>query len=200
VDRLSALTAIVVAVVATLAACDKGAGDQPPPPGRTNGAKVGSAQKASADAFCDVHHADDSGPLLQIPPVGEVKAIAKQGRWTWLNIWATWCKPCVEEMPMIVKWTSEKKFAGVELDALFVSVDENDADITAFKQAHADLPPTARLADPKVQPEWFKQLGLDAAPPIPIHVFVSPTGHIRCARAGSIAAKDAAAIEKLFHE
>jgi thiol-disulfide isomerase/thioredoxin len=198
-DRLSALTAIVV--VAFGAACDKGTDKTEPPPSRTNGAKVTSGQKASTDAFCDFHKADDSGPLLQFPALGEVKPAIAKGRWLWLNVWATWCKPCVEEMPRIVKWASDgKTFEGVMFDTAFVSVDENDADVAAFKKDHPDMPPTSRLADPKSQPEWFKQLGLDANPPIPIHVFVSPAGHVRCARAGSVRETDADAIRLLFKE
>jgi thiol-disulfide isomerase/thioredoxin len=195
-DRLSAL-----AIVVLVAACDKGGDKTEPPPSRTNGAKVTSGQKASTDAFCDFHKKDDSGPLLEIPPLGEYKPAIKKGRWLWLNIWATWCKPCVEEMPRIVKWVGDgKTLDGAAIDAAFVSVDETDADIAAFKKDHPDMPPTARLADPKSQTEWFKQLGLDANPPIPIHVFVSPEGHVRCARAGSVRETDADAIKLLVKE
>jgi thiol-disulfide isomerase/thioredoxin len=188
-DRLSAV--ILVALVA----CDSG--KSAPPPSRAETGKVGSAQGANTDAFCDFHKTDDSGPLLQIPPVGEVKVLGpKAGRWLWLNIWATWCKPCVEEMPRIAAW--QKKLPHVDLE--FVSMDETDDDVAKFRQAHPDAPHTARLADSKSEPDWIKQLGLDAAAPIPVHVFVSPTGHVRCARAGGIREQDYAAIEKLLGE
>lgn len=195
-DRLSA---IAIAALA-LAACDKSQ-DQAPPPSRTEGAKVNAGQHVSTDAFCDVHKTDDSGPLLQIPPVGEVKVIGPvSGHWLWLNIWATWCKPCVEEMPRIAKWRDQLASAGKQVDLAFVSIDDNDADVTAFQQAHGGLPHTARLADSKTQSPWFQQLGLDANPPIPIHIFISPTGHVRCARAGNVREQDYAAIAKLLSE
>ena len=185
-DRLSAV------ILVMLAACDSGE-KQAPPPSRAETGKVGSGQAASADAFCDVHKRDDSGPLLQLPPTGEVKLLGPQsGRWLWINVWATWCHPCVEEMPRITSW--QKKLPHVDLE--FLSIDDSDDAIAKFDHA----PHTARLADPKAQDEWLKQIGLDAGAPIPINVFVSPTGHVRCARAGSIREQDYAAIEKLLSE
>jgi len=192
-DRLSTLIALALAA---FPGCDKSQ-DAGPLPSRAESGKVGSAQQASTDAFCDVHKRDDSGPLFQVPAVGEVKVLGPaHGNWLWLNVWATWCKPCVEEMPRIARW--REKLGHV--DVAFVSIDETDADVAAFQQAHPDAPRTARLADPKAQSDWFKQLGLDGNPPIPIHVFVSPTGHVRCARAGGVREQDYAAIEKLLAE
>jgi thiol-disulfide isomerase/thioredoxin len=192
-DRLSAL--IVLACVLGVG-CDQGQ-DAKPLPSRSESGKVGSAQGATTEAFCDFHKTDDSGPLFQVPAVGEVKVTGPaKGNWMWLNVWATWCKPCVEEMPRIASW--QKKLPHVDL--AFVSIDESDADVAAFQQAHADAPRTARLADSKTQSDWFKQLGLDGNPPIPIHVFVSPTGHVRCARAGGVREQDYAVIQKLLAE
>lgn len=193
-DRLPA----VILSFALFAACDQH--DAKPPASRAEGAKVSATQKASTEAFCDFHKTDDSGPALALPALGEVKIISKPGSWTWLNVWATWCKPCVEEMPRVVAWRDKLAKAGKHLELAFVSIDEDDATVTAFQEEHPGSPLTARLADPKTQSDWFKQLGLDAAPPIPIHVFVSPTGHVRCARAGSIREQDYAAIELLLAE
>jgi len=193
-DRLSAL------VLVALVACGKS--DAPDLPSRAEGSKVAAGQKPTTQAFCDFHKTDDSGPLLQIPPVGEVKVTSKPGSWTWLNIWATWCKPCVEEMPRIAKWRDKlsAKTPPTPIVLAFVSLDDNDADVTAYGKLHPEMTRTARLADPKSQGDWFKQLGLDASPTIPIHVFVSPTGHVRCARAGSVREQDYAAIELLLAE
>jgi thiol-disulfide isomerase/thioredoxin len=188
-DRLSALA--IVALVAPIS-CDSGE-KQTPPPSRAETGKVGSGQAASTDAFCDFHKRDDSGPLFSAPPVGEVKLLGPQNsHWLWINVWATWCHPCVEEMPRITSW--QKKLPNVDLE--FISIDDTDDAIAKFDHA----PHTARIADPKAQDSWFKQLGLDAGAPIPINVFVSPTGHVRCARAGSIREQDYAAIEKLLGE
>ena len=191
-DRLSAL-------IIVLAACGK---DEPaaPPPSRVDGAKVGARQKASTEAFCDLHVADDKGPLLAFPPLAGSVPPAVAGHWRWINVWATWCKPCVEEMPRLVRWRDKLAAQGHPVDLAFVSVDESDADIAAFRKAHADAPDSARLAEPAKQTTWFTALGLDSGSPIPIHVLASPAGHIRCARAGGIREQDWAAVVQLLGE
>lgn len=69
-----------------------------------------------------------AGAMAQRPAVPIVK-------WDWLqdklsrqtdtvyviNFWATWCRPCVEEMPDLLK--AEKTFAGQPVKFLFVSLD-----------------------------------------------------------------------------
>jgi len=46
-----------------------------------------------------------------------------------LNFWATWCPPCVEEMPSLVEMQKRMKSKGVTVLAVSVDVDEN-----AYKQ------------------------------------------------------------------
>lgn len=41
-----------------------------------------------------------------------------------LNFWATWCPPCVEEMPSLVQMQQRLKDKGVEVLAVSVDVDE----------------------------------------------------------------------------
>lgn len=51
-----------------------------------------------------------------------------QGRVLVVNLWATWCKPCVEEFPHLVKL--QQTYASRGLDLVFVSVDDDDARTT----------------------------------------------------------------------
>jgi cytochrome c biogenesis protein CcmG, thiol:disulfide interchange protein DsbE len=46
-----------------------------------------------------------------------------------LNFWATWCAPCVEEIPSLVEMQRRMKSEGVTVIAVSVDVDEN-----AYKQ------------------------------------------------------------------
>lgn len=46
-----------------------------------------------------------------------------------LNFWATWCAPCVEELPSLVEMQRRMKAKGVIVVAVSVDVDEN-----AYKQ------------------------------------------------------------------
>jgi len=198
VRRMDRLSAVVAALA--LAACGKSDPASQNLPSRAEGAKVNAGQKASTDAFCDFHKKDDSGPMLELPALGEYKVTSKPGSWTWLNVWATWCKPCVDEMPHLADWQHKLESGGKKVDLEFISIDEPDDQVAAYQKLHHDPPHTARIADQNAKETWFKQLGLDAGAPIPIHVFVSPTGHIRCARAGSVRDQDVPAIELLLAE
>ncbi len=66
-----------------------------------------------------------------LPAVGKtidsLRASAK-GRVLVLNFWATWCKPCLEEFPHLVKL--QQTYASRGLDVVFVSVDDDDARTT----------------------------------------------------------------------
>jgi len=193
-DRLPAL-------IASLALVGCGKDDVAPPPPRTDNAKVAATQRATPDEFCDHHFTGDSGPTVTFPPLaGAAPPAPAAGHWRWLNLWATWCKPCIEELPRLARWQHKLSGAGHPIDLAFISVDASDADVSQYRQQHADAPVSSRLAEPDKQTQWFTELGLDTGSPIPIHVFVAPSGHIRCARAGSVRERDYAAIERLLAE
>ena len=42
-----------------------------------------------------------------------------------LNFWATWCPPCVEEMPSLVEMQRRMKDKGITVLAVSIDVDEN---------------------------------------------------------------------------
>jgi thiol-disulfide isomerase/thioredoxin len=104
----------------------------------------------------------------------------------WLNLWATWCKPCVEEMPMIVRWQRQLAEQGKSIDVVFLSVDEDPAVVPRFRAEHPGVPESLHLADPSALASVVAGLGLDAGAGLPIHVFVEPGARIRCVRAGAV--------------
>jgi peroxiredoxin len=55
-----------------------------------------------------------------------------------LNFWATWCPPCVEEMPSLVEMQRHMKAKGVTVVAVSIDVDEN-AYRAFLKQHGVDL-------------------------------------------------------------
>ena len=58
-----------------------------------------------------------------------------RGKVVLLNIWATWCPPCVEEMPSLEKLYQEMK--GEPFEILAVSLDETGAEVVApFMKKH----------------------------------------------------------------
>jgi thiol-disulfide isomerase/thioredoxin len=56
----------------------------------------------------------------------------KRGRVVLVNFWATWCKPCEEEMPSMERLYRELAPAGFEMVA--VSVDQDPADVEKFRE------------------------------------------------------------------
>lgn len=78
-----------------------------------------------------------------------------------INFWATWCKPCVEEMPYFEQLAAE---SGPDTEVIAVSLDfkkDIDTKLKAFVEGNPNLPPVVALADAKyndwidrVDPEW----------------------------------------------
>jgi len=54
-----------------------------------------------------------------------------RGQWVVLNFWATWCPPCVREMPYLAQLSTER-----EVTVLGVNVDETAAVAAKFAAEH----------------------------------------------------------------
>lgn len=50
-----------------------------------------------------------------------------RGKVVLLNIWATWCQPCLEEMPSMQRL--QQKLAGTDFQIVAVSIDEQDSTV-----------------------------------------------------------------------
>jgi len=59
-----------------------------------------------------------------------VKLSDLRGKVVFVNFWATWCKPCREELPDIAKIYVEKRAAGLEV--LTINYQEDPGDARAF--------------------------------------------------------------------
>lgn len=194
-DRLSAVTVLAVAVLG----CDGKSDPGGEPPSRTNRAKVNVAQAATPEAFCDVHAGDDRGPVFRWPELASGAPPAPAASWRWVNVWATWCKPCIEEMPRLAAWRDKLAAGGKRIDLTFVSVDDSDADVAGFRRDHPGAPSSIRVAGAAQRTAWLRTLGLaDGA--IPIHMFVSPANRLRCARAGEVREPDLGVVARLLAE
>jgi thiol-disulfide isomerase/thioredoxin len=169
-----------------LAGCGEEATITPEAPRRFEA--VAAQRTDPAERFCDVSAPVGEGRALALPQL-EGPAAPSEG-WRWINVWATWCAPCVEEMPLVASFRERMTAAGAPVTTYFVSVDNGAEAVSLYRQAHPDMPETARLSDPAGLPGLLASLGLDAGATIPIHVLVDPSGHIRCARSGSITERD----------
>jgi cytochrome c biogenesis protein CcmG, thiol:disulfide interchange protein DsbE len=86
----------------------------------------------------------DLAPPLRLPTLdgGVVDLASFRGKLVVLNFWATWCPPCVEEMPSLEKL--HRALGPVGLVVIGVSVDENEETLRAFLQKVGVTFPTLR--------------------------------------------------------
>ncbi|HJS59772.1 MAG TPA: TlpA disulfide reductase family protein [Vicinamibacteria bacterium] len=76
----------------------------------------------------------DLAPPLRLPTLdgGVVDLASFRGKLVVLNFWATWCPPCVEEMPALEKL--HRALSPEGLVVIGASVDEDEATLRAFVQ------------------------------------------------------------------
>ncbi|SNR15029.1 TlpA disulfide reductase family protein [Tenacibaculum jejuense] len=84
-----------------------------------------------------------------------------------VNFWATWCKPCVEELPAFEKLNEEYKDKNVEL--LLVSLDfpnQIQSELLPFIKEHELKPEVVVLDDPD-QDKWINGISTEWSGAIP---------------------------------
>jgi cytochrome c biogenesis protein CcmG/thiol:disulfide interchange protein DsbE len=94
-----------------------------------------------AAAFAYVHLAENKGyalkagteaPGFRLPSLagGEVDLASQRGKVVVLNFWATWCPPCVAEMPSLERL--HRALTSEGLSVVTVSTDEDEAALRRF--------------------------------------------------------------------
>jgi len=146
--------------------------------------------------FCDRYAPEEQATALVLPALDSA-APSLSGQPRWVNIWATWCKPCVEEMPRLLAWQKRLAEQGKPLDLVFVSVDATADAVVAFRAQHKDMPESLHVAGADALSAWLPQAGLTEGSPIPMHLYADARGTQRCARAGAVAETDYAFVEAL---
>lgn len=113
--------------------------------------------------------------------------LSKQnGKWVIVNFWATWCSPCLKELPDISAFVTahKDKVAGIGLDF----EDTDKADVVKFLQTHPLSYPVAQV-DPDHPPKDF-----DEPKGLPNTYVIAPDGHVAKAFLGPITTKDLDAV------
>jgi thiol-disulfide isomerase/thioredoxin len=174
---------VITAGLLLLTACEEG--ERPGPASRRVIAVRSKARRSDSLAgFCDVVGGRSAGQL-QLPRLDRPHRWLA-GRSRWVNVWATWCKPCVAELPMIESWRSRLTRTDLSFELVLISADESAKVIADYRKAHPHLPPSLRIQHPDLLAPWIKALGLDNGAGLPIHIFAGPKGRIRCVRAAAL--------------
>lgn len=114
---------------------------------------VGTVVVVVGLAFAYVHLAENKGyalrkgsvaPSFRLPALagGEVDLASYRGKLVVLNFWATWCPPCVQEMPSLERL--HRTLGREGLVVLTVSADEDEAELRRFVSEHALTLPVLR--------------------------------------------------------
>jgi thiol-disulfide isomerase/thioredoxin len=72
--------------------------------------------------------------IVKTPGGGTFRLSEHRGRVVMINFWATWCPPCLEEMPAMERLHRQHKDAGFTLVA--ISVDTDPAKVGPFLTSH----------------------------------------------------------------
>lgn len=131
--------------------------------------------------------ADDSLPTFSFPDTEEkTHSISEwSGKTLVINFWATWCQPCLKEIPEFVQL--QNQFAAKNVQFIGIAIDELPA-VARFKDA-------AKMNYPVlVASEWegfnlSQQLG-NSANTVPYTVVANPTGQIIYRHAGAVKHED----------
>lgn len=169
-------------------------------PSRFASVKREGATKA-ASTFCEKQWPTGEGgkrytaPAERPIPGVAAGAAAKAGAWRWVNLWATWCHPCVEEMGLLARWRDSLTADGVNIDFELWSIDDEEAALTGWL-GKTKLPGRARWLRAQEDLTPFLQgIGADAASAIPIHALVDGNGNLRCLRVGAVHDEDYGAVK-----
>jgi cytochrome c biogenesis protein CcmG, thiol:disulfide interchange protein DsbE len=89
-----------------------------------------------------------AAPDFTVRDAGRTVTLSQfKGQVVVLNFWATWCAPCVEEVPSLVQMQEKMKAKGITV--LAVSVDADDSDYRRFVRDHTVDLLTVRDGDQK---------------------------------------------------
>ena len=133
-------------------------------------------------------HATAPKPALVVKTLDDKEFdLSKQGgKYVIVNFWATWCSPCLKELPDISAFVTKHKDKVTAIGLDFEDTDK--ADVVKFLQSHQLSYPVAQI-DPDHPPKDF-----DEPKGLPNTYVIAPDGHVAKAFLGPITTKDLEAV------
>lgn len=131
--------------------------------------------------------ADEAAAATDLPLAGrdgsETTLAARPGRLRLVNFWATWCAPCVEEMPLLAALRARQAPGGLEV--IGIALDDSAAVREFVAELAIDYP---ILLDTPGRGDTSVRYG-DTQGVLPYTVLVDARGRIAAVRAGSFSAE-----------
>lgn len=180
------MTSVRVLAVATcllaLAACQR----QPEPaaaPAAQQPPATPAAPAAPAEPVAPAREVTAEQPALKLPTVdGKTYDLAEhRGKWVVVNFWATWCAPCLKEMPELSALHAMRN--NVEVVGLAYE-DIETAEMQAFLKAHPVAYPIAIVDTYQPPADFAVPRGL------PMSYLIGPDGKIAKQFLGPVEARD----------
>lgn len=190
-DRLS----VVIAASILACACDESSAAGNERAGRVDAVLTRANKKTWSDV-CDVAPASPSA--LKWPQLSSPLPSAQGAKFRWVNVWASWCKPCIEELPLLTQSFASWRERGQSVALTLLSVDADASSAEQFLASRPGLPPSTRLQDATAAPAWLTELGLGAGTSIPVHLILDAQDKLLCVRAGSLGSRDLEQFQKLL--
>ena len=175
-----AMSALVLALVA----CNKADAPAAPPADKASAPAVGPDGPPETQSTPDDSVAElPERPSLQVATIDGIQydLAAHRGKWVVVNFWATWCSPCLKEMP--------------ELSAL----DAMREHIEVLGLAYEEIEPAAMQAFLKTHPVVYPVAIVDVYDPptdfatprgLPMTYLLSPDGKVAKQFMGPVTARE----------
>lgn len=137
----------------------------------------------AACAAATVHAESPKSPALKVATLdgGTFDLAEQRGKWVVVNFWATWCTPCIKEMPDISAFVAAHK----DVAAIGLAWEDTEkAELDAFAKEHPVKYPLAQV-------DIYKPLaGFETPRGLPTTYLIAPDGSIAKKFVGPITADD----------